>query len=115
MSVACVVCRKKLDIEKDHVRIDPHKQQQQAAAREEKRARAKGVVEGLAQKLEESQGQLDAETWEQLYHAIDVPDPQNARRDIRVSALPSDFLAHLRSATGLPTISAPGIPQPVNR
>lgn len=105
-SVACPVCRKR--IEGDNlVRIDPAKGPMEAADLKARRLRAKRIVEGLSQQLHEnSTGQLEAETWEHLYHSIDLPAVAKTARDIRVSALPPDFLGHVKWATNMPILGS---------
>lgn len=60
--------------------------------------------------LDESNGHLEPRMWEQLYKSIDVPG--DSRRDIKVSAVPGDFLSHLRACTGLPVLSHHSIHPP---
>jgi SNF2 family DNA or RNA helicase len=84
----------------DIVHIDPSKTDDAGSLARIKTA--KRIVHEASRMLEESNGQLDPSMWEQLYNSIDVPDGVDDSRDIRVSALPRHFLAHLRNATGLP-------------
>lgn len=53
--------------------------------------------------------------WKQLYLSIDLPHCDRSR-DIRVSAFPGDFLAHLRNAVEMPLLcSASDIPHDITQ
>jgi hypothetical protein len=55
--------------------------------------------------LQESNGQLSPQVWDQLYQAIDEPEGISSSLDHRVSAIPRHFLVHLRaSINGLPVL-----------
>ena len=100
-SKQCPSCRKEFDIKSDVVHVNPQKKEDDDNGHE-RRDEAKRIVKDAYRLLEASNGQLDPHMWEQLYRSIDVPLGVDRSRDIRVSVLPRDFLAHLRFCTGMP-------------
>jgi hypothetical protein len=100
-SKQCPSCRKEFEIKSDVVHVDPQKKEDGGNVHE-RRDEAKRIVKDAYRLLEASNGQLDPHMWEQLYRSINVPQGVDRSRDIRVSVLPRDFLAHLRFCTGMP-------------
>jgi hypothetical protein len=98
----CPSCRKGFDPRRDLVHIDPSKDEDWRHTARKHRERAKTLVQEASKLLAESNGQLDPDMWEQLYRSIDLPAGIDASRDGQVSAIPRDFLVHLRSCTGMP-------------
>lgn len=100
----CPSCRKRFDV-KDVAFVDSSKQNSTEA--NERRQRAKDIVQNAAEMLLRSDGQLDPHMWEQLYLAIEIPLGENSIRDCRVTGIPGEFLAHLRRCTGMDVINGP--------
>ena len=99
-NICCPSCRRNIDPRNPVVLIDTEKTEDRDRL-EEKRQEAKSFVLKVAKLLDESNGQLDAETWEALYHSIDLPPQADDSREARLNAIPGELLAHLRQATQL--------------
>jgi SNF2-related domain len=101
-SNVCPSCRKEFELDKDVTHIDI----------ELKKKRNEGEKHSLhdaSRMLERSDGVLEPEMWDCLYHAIGEAIPGAYEPlDIRVSAIPRHFLGHLRACIkGLDVMSKP--------
>lgn len=97
----CPSCRRAIDQKHTVVLIDTEKSEDSDKL-EERRQEAKSLVSKVAKLLEESNGQLDAQVWQELYLSIDLPPDADSSREARFNAIPGDFLAHLRTSTRIP-------------
>lgn len=98
----CPECRKEITAAAgDVVYVDPSQHGDQAELRKRMKL-AKNLVRQASHMLEESEGMLSAEMWDQLYLSIDGPKGVNTSLDNRISAVPRHFLAHVRSCTAMP-------------
>jgi hypothetical protein len=105
-TVACIVCRKKIDKNSDFVTIDPTDRESPSFIAD-RRSEARRIIKKASDMISESNGELDPELWEQLYHSIEIPQNVDSSRHCKVSVLPGDFMGHLRSCTGLPVLCHP--------
>jgi hypothetical protein len=102
--LTCIECRKPVT---STIVVDPNKVEDQKAVAERKN-NAKLLVQEAAKKLRENgTGQLEPRLWEALYLNIELPSGVDRSRDRQFSAIPGEFCAHLRNATGMPTNSTP--------
>lgn len=99
-NVPCITCRKPFDL-KSVRKVDPKKTKDRDDFARQRQA-AKSMVERIAEALDESNGQLNAEMWESLYLAFDTPVGYTNFGHATYTAIPSHFLAHLHNASRLP-------------
>jgi len=95
----CPSCRKAFDI-KGAILVDPDLQDERKVYDQEREA-SKELVREAARMLEESHGHLDASMWKALYLAFDPPANVSNDAHHLYTAIPREFLAHLRAATGM--------------
>lgn len=108
----CPSCRKPIDGESDVIFVDPDMSDEEQEQLQ--RQASSKIVAELSKVLSDSNGRLSPRMWEHLYRSIDLPDASLVALDPRVSSLPGDFLAHLRTCVldlktrnGSPLIGAP--------
>ena len=105
-NMCCPSCRRSFDQKRPIILIDPEKTSDRDDL-EQRRKRAKTLVLKVARLLDESNGQLEPEIWEELYLSIDLPTGASCSRHPRLNAIPGDFLAHLWAATRMPLDACP--------
>jgi superfamily II DNA or RNA helicase len=105
LTAPCPSCRKPVAFA-EVMRVDPERTADQEAS-EKRRLDAKSLVHEASQMLEKSNGQLDPHLWEALYLAIDFPPGADKTVHGTFTAIPGQFLAHLRHATGMPVYCTP--------
>jgi hypothetical protein len=105
LTAPCPSCRKPVAFA-EVVRVDPTRTADQEAS-DKRRVEAKSLVQDASQMLEKSNGQLDPHLWEALYLAIDFPPGADKSVHGTFTAIPGQFLAHLRHATGMPVCCNP--------
>lgn len=95
----CPACRKEV-VSDQILTVDPARTADKEAL-EEKRAKARMLVQEASSMLEESNGRLEPHLWEALYLAIALP-PHRVDQSAHSSftAIPGHVLAHIRHATG---------------
>jgi hypothetical protein len=106
-NMCCPSCRRAIDQKRPAVLVDPEKTSDRFAL-EERRERAKALVVKVARLLDESYGQLEPDIWEELYLSIDLPPGADCSLHSRLTAIPGEFLAHLRAATRIQVDARPG-------
>jgi len=106
LQTQCPTCRKPLGIAREVTVVDPNLTGELENL-DEKRIRAKRIIQAASKLLETSNGQLEAAMWEQLYLSIDLPVGVSRAGEPRLTAIPLEVLQHLRSATCMNTHNKP--------
>lgn len=97
-NMCCPSCRRSIDQTQSVILIDTEKTEDRDRLKE-RRQQAKALIQKVARLLDESNGQLDSQIWEELYLSIDLPPDADSSRLSRFNAIPGGFLGHLRGAT----------------
>ena len=101
--MCCPSCRRAIDVTRPVIIIDTEKTEDRDKL-EERRQAAKSLVQRVGKLLDESNGQLDSQIWQELYLSIDLPPNADRSRHPRYNAIPGDLLGHLRTATGMVSV-----------
>lgn len=96
-TISCIECRKPL-IPDQLICVDPAKVDKDFL--DDRKNKAKILVQQAAEMLEENYGQLEPHLWEALYLVIDLPSSMDRNLHGLFTAIPGLFLGHLRHALG---------------
>lgn len=105
--LTCPSCRQEFKLHNvihiDHI----HKPEEEMKKDNFKREQAKATIREASDMLSSSDGVLDGDLWESLFHSIDLPVGIEPRSHGTYTALEPSFFAHLRSACALNAASKP--------
>lgn len=93
-SRVCPTCRRPFNFATNVSYIDLTKTRDRNEVLLEQKERERQELRHAYQSLQESEGVMDPNLWNKLYHSID--EAENSVLDIRVPALPRHFLGHVR-------------------